>query len=316
MRWRRSWPRIEARWAERGGDGGVRDVPSGARSPDRRPAGGAAAVTSGLARRPRPPAHHPRPPGRRGVRRRLGGRGRRRRRPRPAAGAADRAARRHPAGGDPRHQQAVLGLGHGDERGHVRPPRPARLAHGAAPRRRRGRSARRPGPSWPSCCRRTPFTPIVLVALVGVGLYTWRRPELGLVNARAAHRAAPTTAGRRRSGWSSARTTASSGRGPARSSSSPWSACSATASSRRARKAKIANLVTNLAALAVFAAHGTVLWGLGLSMGAANLLGGYLGARTAIARGNRVRPPGVPARRRRPRAQAGRTTSFASGWLI
>ena len=51
--------------------------------------------------------------------------------------------------------------------------------------------------------------------------------------------------------------------------------------------AKIANFVTNLAALLVFAAHGAVLWGLGLCMGAANLLGGYLGARTAIARGNR-----------------------------
>jgi uncharacterized protein len=29
-----------------------------------------------------------------------------------------------------------------------------------------------------------------------------------------------------------------------------------------------------------------VLWGLGLMMGAANLVGGYLGARTAISRGN------------------------------
>ena len=28
------------------------------------------------------------------------------------------------------------------------------------------------------------FTPIVLVALIGVGIYTWRRPELGLVSAR------------------------------------------------------------------------------------------------------------------------------------
>ena len=26
------------------------------------------------------------------------------------------------------------------------------------------------------------FTPIVLVALIGVGIYTWRRPELGLIN--------------------------------------------------------------------------------------------------------------------------------------
>jgi len=51
-------------------------------------------------------------------------------------------------------------------------------------------------------------------------------------------------------------------------------------------QAKIANLVTNLSAIAVFAAHGVILWQLGLLMGAANLVGGFLGARTAISRGN------------------------------
>ena len=51
-------------------------------------------------------------------------------------------------------------------------------------------------------------------------------------------------------------------------------------------KAKIANLVTNLAAIAVFAAHGIDLVGAGSAMGAANLVGGFLGARTAISRGN------------------------------
>ena len=50
-------------------------------------------------------------------------------------------------------------------------------------------------------------------------------------------------------------------------------------------KAKIVNLATNLGALLYFAPHGAVLWGLGLTMGAANLVGGYLGSRTAISRG-------------------------------
>jgi uncharacterized membrane protein YfcA len=50
--------------------------------------------------------------------------------------------------------------------------------------------------------------------------------------------------------------------------------------------AKIANLITNLSAIVVFGLSGSVLWGLGLLMGAANLMGGYLGARTAISRGN------------------------------
>ncbi|WP_307856030.1 TSUP family transporter [Nocardioides faecalis] len=50
-------------------------------------------------------------------------------------------------------------------------------------------------------------------------------------------------------------------------------------------KAKLANLATNVGALLLFIPTGAVLWDVGLLMGAANLLGGYLGARTAVARG-------------------------------
>ena len=50
--------------------------------------------------------------------------------------------------------------------------------------------------------------------------------------------------------------------------------------------AKIVNVSTNLAALIVFAAGGHVLWALGLTMGAANLAGGVVGARTAVRRGS------------------------------
>jgi len=50
-------------------------------------------------------------------------------------------------------------------------------------------------------------------------------------------------------------------------------------------KARIANWATNLAALCVFVPQGAVLWRVGLVMGACNLVGGYLGARTAVARG-------------------------------
>lgn len=52
-------------------------------------------------------------------------------------------------------------------------------------------------------------------------------------------------------------------------------------------KARLANWATNLAALCVFVPQGQVLWKIGLLMGAANLVGGYLGARTAVARGSR-----------------------------
>ncbi|MFC0358582.1 MULTISPECIES: sulfite exporter TauE/SafE family protein [Kytococcus] len=50
-------------------------------------------------------------------------------------------------------------------------------------------------------------------------------------------------------------------------------------------KAKIANLATNLAALAVFVPMGAVVWQVGLVMAAGNVVGGYLGTRTAVARG-------------------------------
>ena len=51
--------------------------------------------------------------------------------------------------------------------------------------------------------------------------------------------------------------------------------------------AKIANLCTNIGALMFFIPAGHVLWGLGLTMGAANLVGGYIGARMALSKGSR-----------------------------
>lgn len=50
-------------------------------------------------------------------------------------------------------------------------------------------------------------------------------------------------------------------------------------------KARLANVATNLAALLVFVPQGAVIWHVALVMGAANLVGGYLGARTAVSRG-------------------------------
>jgi uncharacterized membrane protein YfcA len=50
-------------------------------------------------------------------------------------------------------------------------------------------------------------------------------------------------------------------------------------------KARLANWATNVASLVVFVPQGAVLWKVGLVMGVANLLGGYVGARTAVSRG-------------------------------
>lgn len=55
---------------------------------------------------------------------------------------------------------------------------------------------------------------------------------------------------------------------------------------RASATAKIVNLGTNLAALAVFGVTGSVLWLLGLVMGACNLAGAVIGARMAIAKGS------------------------------
>ena len=50
--------------------------------------------------------------------------------------------------------------------------------------------------------------------------------------------------------------------------------------------AKLANWATNLASILVFGASGHILWWLALCMGAANAVGSWLGARTAIAKGS------------------------------
>jgi uncharacterized membrane protein YfcA len=129
------------------------------------------------------------------------------------------------------------------------------------------------------------FTPIVLVALVVVGAYTWRRPELGLISQR------------KHDGRAHYGRTAAIGLGvgaydgflgPGTGSFFVILLVGVLgyAFLEASAKAKIANLVTNLSAIAVFAASGSILWLLGLVMGAANLLGGLLGSRTAISRGN------------------------------
>ena len=52
-------------------------------------------------------------------------------------------------------------------------------------------------------------------------------------------------------------------------------------------KAKIVNMATNAGALMFFLPHGSILWGIGLLLGGANMAGGYLGARTAVKQGSK-----------------------------
>ncbi len=130
------------------------------------------------------------------------------------------------------------------------------------------------------------FRPLVLVVLVGVAAYTVARPELGRVTRlRFGHRRHHVVAGLVGAGIGFYDGIFGPGTGSflvfALVGLLGYAFLEASA------KAKIANAATNLGALLVFVPQGAPRWGLGLVMGVANLAGGYLGARTAVARGNR-----------------------------
>ncbi len=127
------------------------------------------------------------------------------------------------------------------------------------------------------------FTPFVLVALVVVGAYLWRRPQFG-IETHLRH----TGAGL---GIRSAAIGLGVGvydgfLGPGTGTffmilivgvlGHGFLAASA--------RAKLANVATNLAAIITLAPH--INWALGLMMAAANVTGGVTGARMALSRGN------------------------------
>jgi uncharacterized protein len=130
------------------------------------------------------------------------------------------------------------------------------------------------------------FDPIVLVVLVVVGAYVVHKPDLGdttlLRHGGRRHVGIAMVAGLLIGCYDGAL-------GPGTGSffvitlvgMLGYSFLEATA------KARLANWATNLAALCVFVPQGAVLWKVGLVMGACNLVGGYVGARTAVARGTR-----------------------------
>lgn len=130
------------------------------------------------------------------------------------------------------------------------------------------------------------FNPIILTMLVLVGAYTLLRPDLGsATNLRYAgrrHTAMAILVGLTIGCYDGAL-------GPGTGSFLVFALVGLLgyAFLEASAKAKIANVATNLGALAVFAPGGHVLWHLGAIMAVCNLVGGYLGARTAVARGSR-----------------------------
>lgn len=135
---------------------------------------------------------------------------------------------------------------------------------------------------------REAFNPLILAVLVGVGGYTLAKPSMGRVqrlrfgSARPRrHLAAAMLVGVVIGAYDGVL-------GPGTGSFLVFALVSVLGYGflEASAKAKIANLATNLAALAVFVPQGAVIWQVGLLMGACNVLGGYLGSRVAVARGS------------------------------
>lgn len=132
---------------------------------------------------------------------------------------------------------------------------------------------------------RAVFTPIVLCAVIGVGYYTWRRPNLGLERrADTPRRGHYLLAGLIGLVVGSYDGILGPGTGSffviALVALLGYGFLEATA------MAKLANLTTNIASIIVFGAGGYLLVALGLWMAAANLTGGLLGSAMAVRYGN------------------------------
>jgi len=132
---------------------------------------------------------------------------------------------------------------------------------------------------------RSAFNPIILAALIAVFVYTLRQPDLGdetdlryrghrhLVTAGLAGFAIGVYDGALGPGTGSFLVFAMVG-------------LMGYAFLEASAKAKVANFATNLASLVVFLPQGAGYWKLGVAMACANVAGGYLGARTAVAKGS------------------------------
>ena len=129
------------------------------------------------------------------------------------------------------------------------------------------------------------LTVIVLIALIGVGLYTWRRPELGAVHAPRFPRrtqGAVMTVGGAAIGFYDGLA------GPGTGSFLVFLLVGLVgfAFLQASATAKVVNTATNLGALVFFVPAGVVLLGLGAVLAVANVAGAVVGARMAVERGS------------------------------
>lgn len=130
------------------------------------------------------------------------------------------------------------------------------------------------------------FNPIIFVMLIAVGGYTLFKPSLGTATALRwngiRHTAAAMGVGFAIGGYDGAL-------GPGTGSFLVFALVGLLgyAFLEASATAKIVNFATNLGALVIFAPGGHVMWQVGAVMAAGNLLGGWVGARTAVRLGSR-----------------------------
>ena len=133
---------------------------------------------------------------------------------------------------------------------------------------------------------REAFEPIVLVALIVVGGYVLFRPQLGEATALrfSGHRHTVAAMG---TGLVIGFYDGALGPGTGSFFVITLVGLLGYSFLEASAKAKLANFATNLAAIIVFAPQGAILWKVALVMGVCNIVGGYVGARTAVSRGTR-----------------------------
>lgn len=131
---------------------------------------------------------------------------------------------------------------------------------------------------------RSAFNPVILVALVVVMIYTLAKPAMGQTTAlRFTGRKHVALAGL--AGFLIGIYDGALGPGTGSFLVFALVGLLGYAFLEASAKAKIANFATNLASLVIFIPQGAGFWKLGIAMAAANMTGGYVGARTAVAAG-------------------------------
>lgn len=141
------------------------------------------------------------------------------------------------------------------------------------------------GALWSSHLSRATMTPIVVVMLIAVGTFVLLRPDLGSVHgprhAPARRTLVAAGLGLLVGGYDGAL-------GPGTGSFLVFGLVALVGYGflQASATAKVVNVATNLGALVVFLPHAVVVWPAAAALASGNLVGGYVGARTAVARGN------------------------------